>query len=785
MDVSKFKVISQNILLVIIAIVPVLFVPLSFLSIEPLKVFIVLITGVLGMLAILLYKIRQDSFFITKNTLFFSIAGVILSTILSTIFSNNLFISLFGRQISATSFLGIVSLFALAYTVFTFFEDTKEKTRLFLTIYVSGICAVLLNFISIVVPFSPTLGFFVNNTVNTVGGWQDLGLFALFITLSSVLVLQFLKHSDFYKKIGWLGFVFGILIMILVNSIMIFVLGILFSLLYIVFVSITQHAVETKKRVSYEALIILVISIVFILIGGKTGIIINSVFNTQVSEVRPSLGQTIGITGSMFQQHSFVTGILGAGVDRFDTAWLLYRPLNVNMSQFWDLDFRSGFSTILSFVVTQGVLGILAWIIFFCVSVYFSVKLLFVQSKQKNDLFMYAYSVFGYLFFFISMTVYTPSIVLTLLMFVFLGFFVSNLKHAKLIQFEEISIIKKPRVSFGYILLLILLLIGFIYAAYIQISQYTSRVMFERASSQFNKDGDLAQVEAKIFNAYFIYGSDMYTRALTEIGLLKINQIIENKQLTQEQAIEQFRGVLESTMGYANASISYDTQSYLNRISLLNVYKNLIPIGVDEAKDEAIKLIDSTSQITPQNPTLFLEKARVHTLVKEYDLAIEEIKKAIEAKPNYIDAVFLLSQIQVEKGEIDQAIQSIQMGIQVDKGNSNLRFQLGLLYYNQQKFNDAVSAFESAIKISPTFANAKYFLGLSYYKNNRTGDAVKVFEDLNTQVPNNQEVQLILNNLKSGLDPFTGAQPPLDNTPEAREELPLEDGEPVPDTENE
>jgi tetratricopeptide (TPR) repeat protein len=158
-------------------------------------------------------------------------------------------------------------------------------------------------------------------------------------------------------------------------------------------------------------------------------------------------------------------------------------------------------------------------------------------------------------------------------------------------------------------------------------------------------------------------------------------------------------------------------------------------------------------------------------------MAIEEIKKAIELKPNYIDAVFLLSQIQVEKGQINEAIQSIQSGIQVDPSNPNLRFQLGLLYYNQEKFNDASALFEDAIRYSPAFANAQYFLGLSYYKNNRTLDAISVFENLNSQIPNNSEIQLILNNMKGGQDPFYGAQPPLDTAPEEREELPLEDSE--------
>jgi tetratricopeptide (TPR) repeat protein len=356
-----------------------------------------------------------------------------------------------------------------------------------------------------------------------------------------------------------------------------------------------------------------------------------------------------------------------------------------------------------------------------------------------------------------------------------IGIFVSSLTHSKIISYKEIKINKSPRISFVYILVLVFLLIASIYIGYVYASQYSSRVIFERATMEYSKEGDIQKTRSEIQKAQFIFGSDVYSRGLIELDLLEINQIIQNKELSQEQATIQFTQGLRNIIGQAQAMIAYDPNSYVNSSFLIMIYKNLTSLGVQDAKEETLRLIDSTSLLTPQNPTLALEKARVYVLGKEYDLAIEEIKKAIELKPNYVDAVFLLSQIQVEKGEIEQAIASIQAGIQVDQYNPNLRFQLGLLYYNQQKFNDAITYFENAIMLSPNFANAKYFLGLSYYKNNRTSDAITLFENLRTQIPDNQEIQLILNNLKTGQDPFMGAQPPLNTEPEDREELPLED----------
>lgn len=777
MDISKFKTIYQGIFLAFVSFIPILFLPLSFLTLEPTKNFAFLIMGVLFFLGAIIYKIKQDSFFVSKNIFLISFFVLILSSVFSVIFSNNVAISLVGRQISNASFFGFISLCTIVYTTYILFDDIKSKTKLFQTIYVSSVAVVVLHLFSILIPFFPSLGFFVNNTNNTIGSWYDLGFFALFVTLSSVLVLQFFKHLQFYKVIGWIGFVAGLILMIFVNSLVIFSVAALFSLLYIIFRAMSQTNLDSKEKVSYESLSVLIVSIVFILIGAKTGVLLNSTFNLQAVELRPSLVSTLEVAGKVYQSEPVLQKIFGVGLDRFDIAWLMYKPSGVNMSQYWDTDFKYGFSTVTSLAVTTGIFGVLAWLLFIGVSIYFAFKLISTSfnSKQKSDLFIHLYSVLGYIFFLTVIIIYTPSIILIALMFVFMGLFTSNLVQTKLIVGEKVSITKNPRISFAYILVLVLLLIGFIYIGYVHVSQYSSRVLFERANAQYIKDGDIQKMEQKVLASQFIFNSDIYSRALTEIGLIKINQVLENKSLTQEQAIGQFTEILRNTIGYAQSAIMYDPQSYINRISLISVYKNLIPLGVTDAKDESIKLIDATATLTPQNPTLLLEKARVYTLSKDYDFAIEQIKKAVELKPNYVDAVFLLSQIQVEKGNVDEAIRSIQAAIAVDNLNPNLRFQLGLLYYNQQKFNDAVITLENAIKLSPQFANAKYFLGLSYYKNNRTTDSIKIFEDLNKQIPDNQEVQFILNNLKAGQDPFAGAQPPLTTAPENRQDLPLDD----------
>lgn len=770
MHTSKLTTFNQYLFLTILFLLPTLFLPLNSISIETLKIFLVLVSAVLLGGALVIQRIKKNNFFVTKNLLYVSVGTILLSGLLSSIFSNNFSISFIGRQINFSSFMSLVLLFALSYAIAQIFSTAQAKGKIFLTLQCAGMITILLQLCVIFLPFFPQLGFFVSHTINSIGNWFDLGLFSLFILLTSVLMLQYIPHSKFYKISGWIGFGLSLIMVALVNSMLIWIVGAIFSLIFVVLHAVRRNETTTIQSISYPALAVFVLSVLFLLIGGKAGVLLNSTFNFQYQEVRPTLTSTYSVVKDTFMHNP----TLGVGVNRFETAWLKYRPAGINTSDYWDTDFKYGYSNILSIPVTQGIVGTLAWLFFLVMCLLYASKLMYNPHEQKSETFINKYALFGFLYFLVVLTVYTPSIVLIALFFMFFGLFLSSLNSMNLVAFKEVSLDKSPRISFVYILLLVLVLIGFIYAGYILVSQYSSRIIFERASQSFSATNDLNTAENEILKAQFIFNSDMYLKSLTQIGLLQINSIFQNSALSQDQAVEQFKVTLQKTVGYAQAAIAYDSQSYSNRLSLESIYKNLVSLEVPGSKDEALKTLDSIEELTPNNPSIHLERARILSASKEYDPAIDEISKALELKPNYVDAVFLLSQIQVEKGEIDQAVSSIQAALSVQKYNPNLQFQLGLLKYNQKKYGDAVISFENAVILSPYFGNAKYFLGLSYYQNKNVDAAVLQFKDLVQLYPDNQEVKTILNNLESGKNAFDGIKSPND-TPEARETLPVDD----------
>ena len=80
-----------------------------------------------------------------------------------------------------------------------------------------------------------------------------------------------------------------------------------------------------------------------------------------------------------------------------------------------------------------------------------------------------------------------------------------------------------------------------------------------------------------------------------------------------------------------------------------------------------------------------------------------------------------------------------------------------------------------AVELNDQYANAHYFLGLAYARLGKNAEAIAQFETIAKTNPENQEVSLILTNLKAGKSVFTDAKAPIDSKPEKRSTLPIKE----------
>ena len=108
--------------------------------------------------------------------------------------------------------------------------------------------------------------------------------------------------------------------------------------------------------------------------------------------------------------------------------------------------------------------------------------------------------------------------------------------------------------------------------------------------------------------------------------------------------------------------------------------------------------------------------------------AEEALKKAVELKPNYTDAYFLLAQIYDAQGNQQEAIRRAEAAALLAPNDIGTLFQLGLLYYKANRLSDAGVVLERAVAINVNYSNARYFLGLIYDRTSRSSKAIEEFE---------------------------------------------------------
>jgi cytochrome c-type biogenesis protein CcmH/NrfG len=204
----------------------------------------------------------------------------------------------------------------------------------------------------------------------------------------------------------------------------------------------------------------------------------------------------------------------------------------------------------------------------------------------------------------------------------------------------------------------------------------------------------------------------------------------------------------------------------LNYVNLGNIYSALVPLSVSNSYESAISAYDKALALAPNNPSIFLSKANVEIANKNTTEARNLIKQALDMKLNYVDALFLLAQIETGEGNLLEAIKQAEYAGQVAPNDPTVFFRLGLLRYNNNDYSGAVSAFEKAVILDNTYLNARYFLGLSYKKAGRSSDALIQFNILKEVLPDNEDIKKAISSIN---EPVSSSDDKKTSLPEKKQ----------------
>jgi tetratricopeptide (TPR) repeat protein len=794
-NILKLENLPSFLIIFLSFITPLFFIPSSNFSLAYSKSILIFTFVIASFFIFLVSVLKKGKFDFPFGKIYISLIFIPVVFLISALFSKVPAISFMGFGFETYTFSFILVMFMFLFLVSSLFQSEKKVLYSYLAFFATFLVISLIHIVRLF--FGPDIlsfGLLSSPTTSLIGGWYDLSILCGAVLLLSLIGVEMMPVEKRVKLFLRIAFFVSFCFLVVINFSILWVILAILSLLFFVYLfSFEQVSSDSEKKIgengeiihiakreggirkiSVLALVILIASCFFLtpLVKTISGSI-SSYFNLSNIEVRPSWATTFDVAKNVLKD-SF---LLGSGPNTFNSQWQLLKPSQINLTYFWDTEFVGGIGYIPTLLVTTGALGFVSWVIFFGFFLYLGFVSIFAKTENNLIKYLIVSSFFVSLYFWIFLFAYIPGISIIFLTFLFTGLFFASLHRAGLLRSLNISFSSYPRASFAMVLSLVLLIVSTLFLGYVFTERTMSSYYYANGVKSVSEKRDLDLAEMYTSKAISLWGSDLYYRGFSELQIMRLANIVASvtNDNVSDEVKNEFQRILGNAIESANMAVRFDSTNYQNWVSVAKVYDSISPLGIEQSYENAVKAYDEAIKNSPRNPKLNLMLARLSANKKDFVNSKMYISKALEQKPNYTEAIFLRSQVEVADGDIKSAISSMEGVALISPNDAGVFFELGLLNYNSKDYSRAVFAFERAVILVPNYSNAKYFLGLSYEKLNKINEARVQFEDLVKLNPENEEVRLILKNLSEGRGAFADAEPPVDDKPEKRSSLPVEE----------
>lgn len=639
-------------LYLVIVLLPVFFLPFTRIPVESSKTLLV----VLGLSVSLIFwaaaRFSDGKIFFPKSYVPLSLGALALVFLISASLSSASQVSFFGVMLDGGTFWFMFAGFLMMLLSALVLREKSYARKVLKGLLVTSLVVFVFQILRFIMPEALSLGVFGGRTSNLLGSWNTLGVFAGLMAVLGLFAFEFLELKK--KQKFWLSLfvVFCLLMAAMVNFLLVWeFLGVFALLIFVYRISISSIGRgEDGPKAPFPGLsfAVVMVSLLFFMSGQFIGQILPEKLGIAEIEIGPSFGATISATGQSLKEDP----LFGIGPNRFSEVWAMHKPQVINFTAFWDTSFNSGSGFFPTLVATTGIFGFLAVLAFLGTFLFAGVKTLLESMKKRegNE---------GTLFFVLALYLllvsvfYSSGVVLIMLAFAFVGIFVGLQMEAKEHGKISFSFLNDPRRSFFSILALVLIMVVSAGLTFKFVERFVSLYHFEQAFFA----SDVSKAERSIVRAISLYPNDLYYRTYGNIHLLKINNLVSKEEELTDVERGDLQNSLTETVSGATLATNYNPFNYINHQTLGSIQSSLGYLGAEGAYSASIEAYKKAVELNPLNPGLHLSIATGYLAEKKQDEARTSALKALEIKPNYADAMVVLSRIEKESGNNSKAIE--------------------------------------------------------------------------------------------------------------------------------
>tara|TARA_B100000508_G_scaffold60333_1_gene47298 strand:- start:335724 stop:338114 length:2391 start_codon:yes stop_codon:yes gene_type:complete len=723
-----------------LAIIPVLFIPMAVIPFGFTKTMAVVLAAVVGLALHILTRLRRGSIIMPPLALLGTLWLIPVAYFLSALFAgNNLGFSVFGNQIE-TNTIGFVLAGTVLATVLAF---TLRKAEQFSHVTKASFIGLGLVLIVQIILFVlgtgllSGLGVTAAPAANTLGSANDLAVFLGAGAIASLLALLMGNTGKKTKRWLYAFLAVSLAFLAVINFTLIwFVIG-LFALAIFIQGMLKQSGgthddvegvtalyagemgdapTNMNENMGVKqggannlvlSLSVLALSIIMVIGSGSLGNILSNAFGFDQTSVRPSWDATLAVGQETFAKNP----IFGTGPTTFGSEWLLAKSADLNNTIFWNVDFSAGIGYVPSMIAVTGLIGVLAWLVFFGFFIYIGFRALILSRAQHQGMFVLSLGSYVLaLYFWLIAILNVPGAVILFLAFAMTGLFIATLRFSGNQKREwGIFFSRSPRIGFVLVFVLTLVLLSSIVTIFFAGERYLAGLFYNQSVAAA-QTGDRAGAGNALAQSLTLHQSDRQYRLAAALGQNDLNQIANDESLSQEERAQAFQAALGSAVESALLATQIKEDNYQNWLALGNVYQLVVPLQVEGAYDNAKTAYAKAQELNPFNPEISLILAQLEIANQDTDAARVLLEEAIALKQDYVDAIFLLSQLEVQAGNTEEALQSAEAAAFFQPNNSNVLFQLAILRETTGNTEGAIAALVRATNVNPSFANGHYVL---------------------------------------------------------------------------
>lgn len=334
--------------------------------------------------------------------------------------------------------------------------------------------------------------------------------------------------------------------------------------------------------------------------------------------------------------------IFGSGVETFAYSYYRDRPMAHNLVSEWDFLYNKAHNELLNYLATTGLVGLLTYLSLFGWFGYQVVRFLLKPDKKHQkmaDKILVLGLTAGLVALFISNTLGFSTVMVAVLMFLFFAIFgiLQKVEQPEVMTLQ-LNLVARDKVALGLSTAVALFLLYQVINIWRADYLYTLGVRLLGAG-QISQGGPLIEQAIKLRPDEELF-YDKYATVLAQAAILFVDQ----KKLPEAQSAAQSAIVMSNKALKLNP---VHLNLYKTRIRLFSTLGSLDNELLEEALTTSLEAI----KLSPTDPKLVFNLGLINQAMGDDEQALENYKRAIEMKPDYVQARKYLADFYLQRLE--------------------------------------------------------------------------------------------------------------------------------------